>query len=128
MTEPSAEEYAARKWHERERSKNSHSVVYESSRVVAAGPSWLYGFTVRTSRTSAQFILLFDQADANFPSSAVPDFPWDIGAAPQTLGVSYGALGRFCERGIILANSTTATTLTAGSADCWFDVQYLPAY
>lgn len=126
MTE-TIEEYDIAAWCDDPRNrKNSHSVVYESSRVIAAGPALLYGFTVRTSRSSAQFILLFDQADATFPSGAVPDFPWDIAAAPQTLGVTYGSSGRFCQRGIVLANSTTATTLTAGSADCWFDAQYLP--
>lgn len=99
------------------------SSAYEASAVVKTGAGSLYGFTVRTSRSSAQFIQIFDggKVPAN---AAVPRAVYDIAAA-STLGVTYSTIGRRFWTGIIIVNSTTATTYTAGSADCFFDVQYV---
>lgn len=102
---------------------NYSSSAYEKSAVVKTGRTTLYGFTVRTSRTTAQYIQIHDLGKAP-GSSAVPRFFFDI-AASSTLFIMYGMIGRRFDAGCIIVNSTTDTTYTAGSADCWFDCQYV---
>ena len=51
---------------------NSHSTVYETSRLVKSGPGTLFGFCGYSSRTSAQFILVFDLAYGIPANGAVP--------------------------------------------------------
>jgi hypothetical protein len=102
---------------------NYSSSAYEKSAIVKTGRCTLYGFTCRTSRVSSQYIQVFDLGKVP-ASSAVPRFFIDI-AAVSTLFVNYGRDGRRFDAGCIIVNSTTDTTYTAGSADCWFDVQYV---
>lgn len=102
---------------------NYSSSGYEKSAVVKTGRCTLYGFTVRTSRSSAQYIQIFDLGKVP-ASSAVPRFFFDI-AATSTLFINYGQTGRRFDAGCIIVNSTTDSTYTAGSSDCWFDVQYV---
>lgn len=94
---------------------------------VKTSPGLLFGFSVHTSKATAQFIQVHDSRDAP-ASGAVPVAVFQInGAAVATgndLTVSYIFPGRFHKYGIWLANSSTAATLTAGSADCFFDAQY----
>ena len=101
---------------------NSRSVAYEAFRVVKAGPGTLYGFTVYNSNGAAQFILVFDAQELP-ANTAVPVAVFTV-ATVQNLGVEW-LPGRTFERGIVLANSSTGPTLTIGSADCWFDAQYV---
>jgi hypothetical protein len=90
--------------------------------IAIAGAHELFGFTVNNTKASAQFILVFDLA--TLPSNgAVPDVSL---TAPASL--DRGALwipARRMTQGIVIANSSTSSTLTIGSADCFFDVQYL---
>lgn len=104
--------------------ENYTSQAYEKSAVVKTGSGTLFGFTVRTSRASAQYIQLYDAGKVP-GSGATPRVIYDLAAAPQTLGINFGTHGRRFSSGIIIVNSTTDTTYTAGSADCWFDVQYV---
>lgn len=94
---------------------------------VKSGPGLLFGFSVYTSKTTAQFIQVHDSQNAP-ASGAVPVAVFQInGAAIATgdhLAVSYIFPGRFFKYGVWLANSSTAATLTAGSADCFFDAQF----
>lgn len=101
---------------------NNHSIAYEASRIIKTGPGVLFGFTVYSSRTSSQFIQLFDSntlpADAAIPAWVVTiaatadrEFAW---IPPRTFGT-----------GIVICNSSTGPTKTIGSADCYFDAQFL---
>ena len=83
---------------------SKHSNGYSTNLVVKSGMGKLFGFTVFNSKASTQYILLFDAA---------------------TLLVSYGMVGRAFNTGCVLVNSSTANSKTVGSADCWFDAQYL---
>lgn len=107
---------------------NASSVVAANRIQVKAGEGMLFGFTVNTSKATAQFIQLHDTQTAP-GSGAVPVAVWQInGAAIATgndLAVSYIFPGRWFDRGCWLVNSSTAATLTAGSADCFFDAQYI---
>lgn len=102
---------------------NYSSSAYEKSAVVKTGRCTLYGFTVRTSKASSQFIQIFDLGKVP-GASAVPRLFFDI-AATSTLAITYGSHGRRFDAGCIIVNSTSDTTYTAGSADCWFDAQYV---
>jgi hypothetical protein len=101
---------------------NKHSNAYAASLVVKAGPGRLYGFTVYSSRASAQFVQVFDLADV--PSTgAIPALVIPINAtADRELA---WIPPRSFYVGCVIANSSTGPTYTAGSADCFFDAQYL---
>ena len=87
-----------------------------------SGPARLFGFQVYNNKNAAQFIQLFDSILAP-ASGAVPVAVYTVGTV-SNLPIAYPWPGRWFSRGIWLANSSTAATLTAGSADCYFDVQY----
>ena len=102
---------------------NTHSNVYENARLVKAGPGYLFGFTVYNSKGSGQFIQVHDSPVLP-AEGAVPEVVVDI-ATVVAKGVQWLPLGRSFLRGIYLVNSSTAPTKTIGSADCFFDAQYI---
>jgi len=103
---------------------SKHSNGYSTNLVVKSGMGKLFGFTVFNSKASTQYILLFDAATlpADGDTTLVVAFPV---ATLTTLLVSYGMVGRAFNTGCVLVNSSTANSKTVGSADCWFDAQYL---
>lgn len=83
-----------------------------------AGAKKLYSVTGYNSKASNQYILLFDAAtlpaNGTVPLLALQAnsknaFAWDFG--PEGMSMSTG---------VVVANSSTDTTLTVGSADCFF--------
>lgn len=108
---------------------NSTSNVYESFRVVKSGQGILLGFSGYNSNSGTQFILGFDAnqvpADGAVPIVIIAapgssNFSADFGS------VAVGSVtGRAFRAGLVLCNSSTGPTKTIGSADCWFDVQYV---
>lgn len=81
----------------------------------------LYGFVVNNTNASSQFILVFDTASAP-TSGAVPVASFTVSGASDK-AVEW-VTPRKMLRGIALCNSSAADSLSAGSADCYFDVQY----
>lgn len=104
------------------RPANVHSVALESARQVKSGETLLYGFTVLSTNVAAQFIQLFDSPTAP-ASGAIPTTVFTV-AASSNLNLAW-IPPRVFLLGLWLANSSTSATLTPGSADCYFDVQYL---
>lgn len=102
---------------------NSTSNALENSRVVKSGAGLLYGFSGFNNKAGSQFIQVFD-ASAVPADGAVPVFVMTVPTVAN-FSVSWGTVGRAFSRGIVLVNSSTAATKTVGSADCWFDVQYV---
>lgn len=104
---------------------NSTSVALEASRTVKSGAGTLFGLSGFNAKVSTQFVLVFDIANAAQLTSA--SIPVIVITVPTVANFSYdgGFYGRAFRSGIVLANSSTSATLTAGSADCWFDVQYV---
>lgn len=100
---------------------NTHTNVLSSFLVVKSGPGVLYGFTVYNSSGSAQFVQVFDCATVP-ASGAAPAVVFPV-AAGGPLGVQW-LPGRTFLTGIVIANSSTADTYTAGGADCYIDAQY----
>jgi len=102
---------------------NSSSNVLASSLLVKAGTGTLFGVSVFNSKASAQFVQLFDLAVLP-ADGAVPTATFTV-AASSNLGLYFGSVGRSFNAGILLCNSSTAATKTIGSADCFFDAQYI---
>jgi len=101
---------------------NVHSNAYAASLVVKSGPGILYGFSVYNSNAGAQFIQVFDAA--SLPSNgAAPAVVFTV-AATSNLGINW-IPGRAFQVGCVIVNSSTGPTLTVGSADCFFDAQYV---
>ncbi len=104
-------------------SLNASSTAYEPSRVVKATPGVLFGLTGYNSKASAQFIQLHDAT--LLPAEGVAPVATFTVAATSNFSLDYGLKGRKFDKGIVLVNSSTGPTKTIGSADCWFDAQYV---
>lgn len=98
--------------------------VLASSSVAMVGQGRLIGLTVTNTKAAGQFIQLYD-AGAVPADGVVPIVSLSL-AAGATAGIFYGESGRWMREGIVLCNSSTQGTKTIGSADCLFDVQYVP--
>ena len=101
---------------------SASSLALQASFNVTSGPARLFGFQIYSNKASAQFIQLFDTTAAP-TAGAIPVCVFTVGATAN-LATAWTWPGRWFSRGIWIANSSTAATLTAGSADCYFDVQY----
>lgn len=101
---------------------NKSSIAYSNSIVVKTGTGILYGFTVFNSKASSQWIQIFDARDVP-ADGAIPAWIGTV-ATIQNLGVNW-LPGRTFQAGIVICNSSTGPTKTIGSADCWFDAQYV---
>lgn len=100
---------------------NNASPYLVNSRIIKTGPGKLFGFTITNTKTSAQFVQLFDAA--TLPADgAVPIFSKSV---PASDGVGFDWIpARTFEVGIIICNSSTSATKTIGSADCLIDAQF----
>ena len=94
-----------------------------SQALVVPGNLLVYGYEFYSSNASAQWVLVFD-ASALPADTSVPIFAHD---APSKVlrGNSWSPNGRAFNSGIVLCTSSTDTTLTLGSADTFFDVQFV---
>lgn len=102
---------------------NSASTAYVASQVIKATAGTLFGVTGFNSRTSGQFIQLYDAA--TLPANGVaPALIVCWVAASSSFAIDFGVFGRRFTTGIVIGNSSTGPTKTIGSADCWFDAQY----
>ena len=93
-----------------------------TSLVVKAGAGTLYGLTGYNNRSSSQFIQIHD-ASSLPAETAIPKIVFSV-PATSPFSLDYN-VGREFQIGIVISNSSTAATKTIGSADCWFDVQYI---
>jgi hypothetical protein len=101
---------------------NYTSRALEAAAIIA-GASQLYGCTVTNTNASTQYLFFFDGRSVP-GSGASPSGPGGIKiAAGDTLYLLWLPPRQFFA-GIVIANSSSATSFTAGAADCWFDVQY----
>jgi hypothetical protein len=101
---------------------NNQTIAYANSLVVKTGPGILFGFTVYNSNNSAQFIQVYDMTTVP-ADDAIPACVFTV-AGVSNLPVQW-LPGRTFLSGCVLVNSSTGPDYTAGSADCWFDAQYL---
>ncbi len=90
--------------------------------IVVPGRIVVYGWTVYSTKGSAQYINVFD-ANTVPADTAVPLFSLPI-AANNVSGAAFTPRGRQFQTGLVLCNSSTDAAKTIGSADCFFDVQF----
>lgn len=102
---------------------NATTTANAASLVVKATAGLLYGLTGYNAKTSAQFIQIHDAA--SLPAdTAVPKVVFSVPAS-SNFSLDYGEYAKSFTTGIVICNSSTEATKTIGSADCWFDVQYV---
>lgn len=100
----------------------SASAAAEASRVVKATAGSLFTVGMFNNNGATRYLQGF-QAAALPANGAVPVFSIPV-AAGATVFQLFGDLGLTFATGIVLANSSTATTLTVGGADSLFTASY----
>lgn len=93
-----------------------------ASAIVKAGPGAVYGWNVSNGNAAARWLQFFD-ATSLPADTAVPLFSVAL-AIGGSSNVSL-IRPRVFLKGIIVCNSSTATTKTIGAADSLFDIQYI---
>lgn len=102
---------------------NATTTAYAASLVISDRPARLVRVRGYNSKGSAQFIQLHDAA--SLPSdTAVPKYVATV-AASSNFSIDFVVESRNFVNGIVVCNSSTGPTKTIGSADCWFDAQYV---
>lgn len=101
---------------------NIHSPAYQTGLQVKTGPGYLFEFTAYSSNVAAQWIQLFDLIGPP-ASGAIPVCIFKVAAAAHVF-INWNPARTFLV-GIWIGNSSTGPTYTAGSADTFFDVQFL---
>jgi hypothetical protein len=102
---------------------NASTTAAAASLVVKASSGVLMGMSVTNNNNAAQYIQIHDAA-ALPTDGAVPALSLTV-PATTSFGIDFGTTGRSFVNGIVVCNSSTFATKTIGSANCWFDVQYL---
>lgn len=114
--------YGADGFYAENRPQNATSRAYQNVLEVRVGAGLLFGFSVYNSKGSAQFVQIFDQSQA--PATGdIPVVTFTV-ATVANFGANWIPPRTF-RTGCWIANSSTGPTYTAGSADCFFDVQFL---
>lgn len=99
------------------------STALATNLVVKASAGRLYQLYITNTKTTVQFIQVHNTT--SLPAdTAVPIYTSYLQPLSTTC-VDFGDLGRYFSTGITVCNSSTVATKTIGSADCWFNAEYL---
>ena len=95
------------------------NTTWDNDLIVRRGGGVMLGLLGSSKNTSAQWVMVFDSKTAVSNGTAPAIHPIFI-AAEDNFYMEIPVRGMNFENGIYISNSTTDTTLTQGSADCWF--------
>ena len=95
------------------------NTTWDNDLVVRKGGGLMLGLLGSSKKTSAQWVMVFDSSSAVSDGTSPAIHPIFI-SAENNFFMEIPVRGINFENGIYVANSTTNTTLTLGSADCWF--------
>ena len=98
------------------------STVLEASRIIKTSPGVLYLVTGLNTLAATQYILVFD-AVALPDEGTAPTIPIHT-ARMRNFFWEGGRFGWYCEKGIVVCNSSTPQIKTIGLANCWFNVLF----
>ncbi|MGB3988621.1 MAG: hypothetical protein WBK67_02945 [Minisyncoccales bacterium] len=99
------------------------SVAYESGGVVKDSPGILYSINCFNSKSSEQFIQVFDTVSV--PSDGATPKVILHAPASSSVSLSFSPFGKAFEVGISWSNSSEGPTLASGSADMWTNILYM---
>jgi len=99
------------------------STALETSHVIKASAGRLFQLSGVNTKTSAQYIQVFNSTTV--PADATAPVLLAYVPAGGNFSFDFGSIGRYFSTGIAVSNSSTAATKTIGSADCWFNAEYL---
>ena len=94
--------------------------TWDNDLLVKSVAGVLLGF-YGSNKGSDQYVMLFDSASAASNGTAPSIHPIFVSGA-DNFYMEVPFRGMAFDNGPYIANSTTDTTLTIGSADCWFTV------
>ena len=98
------------------------SAAIEASHVLLDAAGMLYRFSYNNGNAATRYLQLFNSK--TLPSNGAVPYCAPIPVLTgQTVSVDFGVLGIPFPTGIMIANSTTAATLTIGSADGFFSAE-----
>lgn len=98
------------------------SSALEASKVIKASAGRLYQLSGVNTKSSAQYIQVFNSTTV--PSDSTAPVLLAYVPAGGNFSFDFGSIGRYFSTGIAVSNSSTAATKTIGSADCWFNAEY----
>jgi len=95
------------------------NTTWDNDLLVSAVGTVMLGLLGSSKNSSDQYVMVFDSAAAVSNGTAPKIHPIFISAL-DNFYIEIPVRGMKFDNGIYIANSSTNTTLTIGSADCWF--------
>lgn len=99
------------------------STALATNLVIKASAGRLYSLTGVNTKSSAQYIQIHNTTSLPV-DTAVPVYVIYVPAL-SNFALDFVNYGRYFGTGITVCNSSTAATKTVGSADCWFNAEYV---
>jgi hypothetical protein len=95
------------------------NTTWDNDLLVSAVGTVMLGLLGSSKSAGSQYVMVFDSASAVSNGTAPKIHPIFIGSE-DNFYIEIPVRGMEFLNGIYIANSSTDTTLTIGSADCWF--------
>lgn len=98
------------------------SAAYENAVVVKASAGTIHRISGYSSDANPVWVQLHNAASVP-ADTAIPILTIYVGAG-ENFDFDLSLIGRFCEKGIVICNSSTGPTKSLDGATAWFNIQY----